>query len=339
MKRKVMALAVLLLYVLTACTFLSGKIQQEMATLVEVTHRDIKKNFTSVSIRAVYSDDSGDHLYEVRDDGGWESGLRFYEVEQFLPTPSFNAVQISGIRRYSFVLSSSKTPVVGERAQIVQDFTAGPDTYLLLYGRLFPPELVFAEGLDVAGVAERSVLLKTQNGRFPFFPHSLKTTTNAADLAVALYSLEEAQQLLRQAPAAVLACMVLLSGVVLLAAGWLLSGGGRRRWPLVVNGVLAAACMGLGFWLLRRIDLPSSMLPPRSILDMAHYRQTYGLLLDRLAPYPQEHQALSLALEQMAGAMGQTVRMVLLGNAALVTAQGLGLAGYTLAKRRKQKNP
>ncbi len=335
MKQTIRYLALLLLYVLTACTMLSQKIEAQMDTQVEVVRRTPNNTQTSVPIRAVFTDEAGDHLYEIRDDGGWESGLRFYEVADFRPTWAFDAVELVGTRPYTFVLSASKTPVVGKRVTVVQNFETGPDTYLLVYGRLFPQKLEFAQGLHLVGKTRNSVLLETQSGTFPFFPHSLKTTTNAADLAVQLFSLTEANALLRELPKAALAGAVVLAGFVLLAVSWPLFSRDHRG-VLAVNLLLAALCLGALAWLLGGISLPSSMLPPESIFDGAYYQREYALLLEQLTAFPEYRADLAQTMHQVRSSLPGAFWTAPGAAVGLLAAEWL--AGM-LAGRRERKRP
>lgn len=290
MKKRVLCLFSLILYLLCACTILSLKIEQEGMVEVESELRATSesRSATSVRISSVYTDLEGDHMYQVVDGTGWETGLRIAEISKSSWTLNINPnglfyAQVSGGEDYRIVLAGSRQPQVGERVRMVETFTPVSDEYLGLYPSgvkqpLEPPSI-----LTVAGVGENAVLFACEDAKLPFLPANIKTSSVTTDRARRIISLTEAEQLLRALPSVAVLGAVLLFGLVLWATTCCLSlRADRTRGLIWCNIALAVASLALLAYATTRFDLPSSMLPPKNLLQWRYYTEEYGQILAAL---------------------------------------------------------
>lgn len=282
MKRKVLCIFSLILYLLVVCTMLSGKIEKEMATLVQVEKRTSGKSADqamTLNIRAVFTDSEGDHLYEVREGDGWDSGLRSYDVPGFGLNFLKGVVTLYGSRDYSFVKSASRQPQDGELAIIVEEFETGKDTYLYYYDHGVPEEWDLPPYLTVIAQSENALLVENAEAEFPFLPHTAKTWTVTTDMADRVFSLSEVCLFLKELPKVTLVFTLLGMGGLLLLISCLLLDD---RKLLYGNMAGMMGMIGLSCLTIRKIDLPASLLPSSSVLDLEYYKNEMLLIAKEL---------------------------------------------------------
>lgn len=336
MKKRVLCLFSLILYVLLACTILSTRIQEEMTTLVRVeerlaTKRDPKT--ISLNSRSLFEKnryvpaDDGYYLFEVADRGGWAAGIRTHPVPEYTFQGEVGVVYVNIDRNYTFVRAASRNPLPGKLAKPVTYFQRGADTNLLLYGRAFPKIREMPPGYTLAGEGDHALLLKTAQGSFPFLPHYLRTSNMTTDFAQWVFSLTEAKAFLSVVPNAVVIGVTLL-GVVLL---WMCScvlciHTDRHKWLLAANGLIALGSLAL-IWFIP-LGFPASMLPPSSILDWNYYRSEFTALLTGLSNFPAELAPMQAAIAQMQSRCQMVLCIGLAAAAALILAEA-GLAALT----------
>lgn len=278
MKRSVLCVFLLILYLLLVCTMLSAKIEEEMATLVQVERRTSSKGTgrtMTLDFRAVFTDSEGDRLYEVREGEGWSHGLRAYEVTGFSLDFMQGVVTLYGPRDYSFVKSASRQPKDGELVKIVEEFEMGKDTYLYCYKYGVPEELDMPPYLTVVGQSESALLIENSEGTFPFLPHTAKTWTVTTDAANRVFSLSEACRFLKELPKVTLAFTLLIIGVLLLLISFLLLGDRKLLYGNIATIVSVTGLFGL---VLSKIDFPASLLPSSNILDLEYYKNEMILI-------------------------------------------------------------
>lgn len=282
MKRRVLCVFLLILYLLVVCTMLSAKIAEEMSTLVKVEKRTSSRQTgrsMTINIRAVYTDPEGDHLYEVRDGEGWNTGLRTYDVSGFGINMVDGVATLYGPRDYVFVRAASRQPRDGELAIVVEEFETGKDTYLYYYKHGIPEEWDLPPYLKVIAQSENSLLTENTEGTFPFLPHLAKTWTITTDMADRVFSLSEVCQFLRELPKATLAFTLLGMGLLLLLISFLLLDD---RKLLYGNIATIGTMTGLFGLVLSKIDLPASLLPSSNILDLEYYKNEMILIVEEL---------------------------------------------------------
>lgn len=290
MKKRVLCLFSLILYLLCACTILSLKLEQEGMVEVECELRATaeSRSATSVRISSVYTDLEGDHMYQVVDGTGWETGLRIDEIPRSSWTLNINPnglfyAQVSGGEDYRIVLAGSRQPQAGERVRIVDTFTSVADEYLGLYPSGVMEPLELPRILTVVGQGENALLFAYEDAKLPFLPATIKTSSITTDRAQRIISLTEAEQLLRALPSVAVVGAILLFGLVLWAASCCFSLRiEQTRGLLWCNTVLIVASLGALVYATTRFDLPSSMLPPKELLQWSYYTEEYGQILSAL---------------------------------------------------------
>ena len=286
MKRSVLCVFLLILYLLLVCTMLSAKIEEEMATLVQVERRTSSKGTgrtMTLDFRAVFTDSEGDHLYEVREGEGWSHGLRAYEVTGFSLDFMQGVVTLYGPRDYSFVKSASRQPKDGELVKIVEEFEMGKDTYLYCYKYGVPEELDMPPYLTVVGQSESALLIENSEGTFPFLPHTAKTWTVTTDAANRVFSLTEAEMFLNELPKVACVFAIIFVGVGI----WLVSCCLNIRKCKIaslgwLNITLVIVSLCVVQWALKGIDLPASILPSNNIFQWDYYWAEYSVMIDEL---------------------------------------------------------
>lgn len=282
MKRRVLCVFLLILYLLVVCTMLSAKIEEEMSTLVKVEKRTSSRQTgrsMTINIRAVYTDSEGDHLYEVREGEGWDNGLRTYDVPGFGINMVDGVATLYGPRDYVFVRAASRQPRDGELATIVEEFETGKDTYLYYYKHGIPTEWDLPPYLTVIAQSENALLMENSEGTFPFLPHLAKTWTVTTDMANRVFSLSEVCLFLNELPKVTLAFTLFGMGLILLLISFLLL---NDRKLLYGNTVAIVTMTGLWGLVLSKIDLPASLLPSSNILDLEYYKNEMILIGEEL---------------------------------------------------------
>lgn len=282
MKRRVLFLFLLILYLLVACSMLSAKIEEEMATLVQVEKRTSSSptgQTMTLNIRAVFTDSEGDHLYEVREGDGWDSGLRSYDVPGFGIDFMKGVVSVYGSRDYSFIKSASRQPQNGELAIIVEEFATGQDSYLYYYNNGVPTQWELPQYLTVIARSDNALLTDNSEGTFPFLPHTAKTLTVTTDMADRVFSLSEVCMFLKELPKVTLAFTLLGMGFLLLLLFPLFSADRKLLYGNMTGVIAIMVFFGLE---LSKIDLPASLLPSTSILDLEYYKNEMRLIANEL---------------------------------------------------------
>ena len=158
MKKQALCFGSLILYILIACTIVSGWIEATMMTQVEQGPVNTKAAHEAVTRelppRSLFADQEGLHLYEIYDGTGWESGKRIREVSGWSLTSE--CVSVSGFPDTPYVFSATRQPRAGEKVLPLESQEWGDDTYLLIFGGELPKDAQLpleAVGFDVKGNA------------------------------------------------------------------------------------------------------------------------------------------------------------------------------------------
>lgn len=343
MKKRILRLFSLILYLLCVCTILSWKIETEQMALIQYESRVTEESRTSTDVRigAIFTDADGvNHLFQVVDGTGWEAGLRIEELSPEIWSVAVNPngqpyATILGGANYRIVTSAARQPRDGEKAQVVEDFETVEDTYLALYPDGVTEPLKLPDQLTLARQGESALLLTCQEGQLPFLPSSLKAASITTGEAQQIYSLTEATQLLQALPAAAALPGLVLLGLVLWALSCCFSLRMHETRGLVyLNVVLIAASLGALYWVAASFDLPASMLPTAGVLQWRDYAAAYTQIFEALQSLGMgDHPLFSLLpamLEQAA-----VVLRVSLGL--LVAIPLLEVAGLLLWTRRARR--
>ncbi len=341
MKKRVLCAFFLALYLLTASTILSFKIEEEMRPLVQVTTRTSSKvtgRTMQVGIRAIFQDGQ-DHLMEMREGAGWESGMRAYEVYGYGMNIPDGVATLYGVRDYTFITSASRIPQEGELVRVVEKFEKVNDVYLYYYDKSDPPvDQEFPTYATIIGVSDRAILMDMENVEDPFLPHTAKTWTVGTDMSDKIFSFMEVERFFRELPKVAKVPVILLLGIAVWIVSCVLSLRAEDNKVLLwMNGVLAVLSLGYLQYVLGTIDLPASLLPRDSILDFNTYRETFGLFFTSLEPFAQESaRFLALKAETFGQIKGIFRGGVLLGAA--VTVMEAAISWLTKRHYKKQND-
>lgn len=314
MKKKVLCFFSLVLYLLVACTILSHKIEEEMRTQVEIEVRTTAGSSvpTSLHTQMLFIDDQGQHLYEVIDGTGWESGLRIHEIsaDSWSIQYAIGAyVEVVGGKNYRFVESASRQPPDGRLAQIIETFETVDDRYLAVYSGGVPETLELPENAQITVRNDNALLLNMKNAALPFFAHKVRGTSATLDAADRIISLTEAERFLENLPSVTMAALVLAAGLILWAWSCCLSiRADDNKVFLWLNTAAVIASLYLLQSILNNIDLPASLLPSENILDWQHYREEFFLIFNTLEAFPKEAQSLIVTRTQMFNRTAEMLR-------------------------------
>lgn len=341
MKKKVLCIFSLILYLLAACTMLSQKIEEEMRTQVELRPRIFTgyASPTSIVPWAMFSDDQGDHLYEVIEGDGWESGQRVQEVPDQIWNIAYYMgsayLEITGLENHYFIKSASRQPPDGRLVQVVEPFEIVNDRYLAVYPGGIPESPELPEGVQIAARSGNTLLLDVAGAELPFMENKVMGLSDTLDAADRIISLTEVERFLEQLPSAAMVAPVLLMGLVLWASSCVLSiRAGENKWLILLNAAAAVASLCFLRSLLGSFDLPSSMLPSENILQLQHYSEELSLVFSTLEAFPGEAQSLVTTKTQMLSRCGEILRNGVLLSVAVVCAEGLILILRGRARRR-----
>ncbi len=286
MKRRILCLFSLVLYLMAACTILSAKIEEEMTTLVQIEKKTSSKQTgrsMELNSRSLFIDETGDHLYEVKEGTGWESGLRAYEVPSFGLDVMASRVSLYGVRDYVFVRSASRQPQDGELAVVVEEFETIHDQVLLYYEDGIPKVRDFPAGTELIGETENAFLLDVPECSSPFFPHAMKTQAVVTDMADRIISLTEAERFLNELPKVGKVVVILIAGIILWGVSCFLGICAKKYKILIwLNIGLITVLLFYLQYTLGTIDFPASMLPKQNILELSYYKSTINLIVTNM---------------------------------------------------------
>ena len=293
MKKKVICVFSLILYLLVVCTMLSEKIEVEMQVQVEVTEKKVSKKFAG-TIQAdpshLFSDGWTDHLYEIQDGTGWESGLRVVEFSSQDWKRGYGpagdpVVELAEIRDMTLIHTASRLPVSGEQVEVIERPETAPDQYLVYYPNGVPRYDELPAGVSLVSETENALLLDAEQGKYPFFEHRA-ITVELEQIAVdgmRVFSLTTVKEFQDQIPSLVTVLVLALIPVFLWGVTCFQSiNAERNKWLIVMNILLAVTALVLMQNVLGRIDLPAAMLPERNIFDWQHYSDELTLIFDNL---------------------------------------------------------
>ena len=306
-KKNVICVFSLILYLLVACTILSNWIEDQMMTQVKISERQNRGDSFGFSQSALFTDNKGDHLYEMIDGTGWSSGLRARE----LPSAAWymdahDKVQFDGSEQtYHFIISASRNPKTGDKVTVVENFEKAEDQYLCIYTDGVPEEIILPRDTEVAAQSENILLLNLKEAELPFFEQTAKGLTETLAKADTIISVTEVKQFLGALPSLALVTILLFGGIVLCFFTCLPSiGFEKNKWLIRINTIIVMAILCYIFFLLKSIELPASMLPSENILDFAFYQKKLSNIFSVLTTFPHESQAIfavyRVAVDQLA---------------------------------------
>lgn len=351
MKKNVLYVFSLILYVLLACSILSSRVAE--LNLVQVVPTPIngkalgkaKVTRTFSGDKMIFTDELGQHVYQLVEGDGWNSGYVISEVTDW--TFNQNALKIEGFPTDLYVLSASRQPTNGEGVIVVDDTVEVDDQYLALYEEGMidwlreTSEVTFSinflpENGEIAAENEHIMLLDMTGVTLPFMERSARNLQNYKEdclqYAISIYSLTEAESFLTMLPrAGVLGALILFPVFLWGISSRFLRGEKRTRGEkaaLLFNGLLTAASLGGIYLLFQQIDLPSSLMPDSHILDVGYYLEEFTVIVDALKELGVRQDLVTLAAQ----APVQAVQIFLIGlEVCLMIALLEWLAVYALS--------
>lgn len=338
MKKRILCVFSLILYLLLACLILSLKIEEEMTTQVEVyTAKAVGLASSRVTLpaRILFEGDSTTDLmlYDVVDGTGWEVGLRLREVPRYLwslkmTSPTDWEIEVPREEGRRYVLSASRHPQEGDLAQIITRFEKADDVHLAIYlpPRVLPEELQLPENAEVQGRSDEALLLNMTNANTPFFEHKAKGMSVTTDYASRIFSLTAVKQFFGQLPSVTAVFLILVSGLVFCVHGCCMSIHlEEHKVFLGLDILLTVLLLLLAKYVLGSIDLPSSLLPEENILQLSYYREELSMIFTAMADFPEAVQDLLSARDQAVSGCKAVLRNGALLTAALIAMEGIAL--------------
>lgn len=257
--RRFLRMTLLLGYVLITCTLLSGKIEEAMT--VRVTTKTVnlfQKPLLPAS--TLFWDEGGSHIYYLEKEDGTFIVRELEAGDDYNINYEENSVTLSGVGECNVILSASRQPQAGERAEVLKKRDQTQDRYLLV-GKVWQnPETEPETQVQIREIDRASS---------PFLEHEAKQTLPLEfpeDWEI--YSLQDADAFVGSIPQITLMLALFLLPVVLLAGSCVL----ESRKALWCNIGLSAASFGGAWIMLSAVKLPLSWLPPDNIFRLSHYR-------------------------------------------------------------------
>ena len=345
MKKTVLCIFSLVLFLLVACTILCAEIEDTMMTHAIVKQESGMEFEVKLQPSSIFEDMMGTHLYELTEGVGWNTGLRAVEV----PESYYNAESLScsSFGKWEYIMSASRQPREGERIMVwalQRDLTREEDTYLLYYPMgILDFEAMVEEGyiseydyekvmsgLEIVEQNELSMLVRVERGTLPYTEQMAKTELSALEgYDWRIYRIKDVEKLLSSLPLIALVIIAVAFPIALWAYTCWLSRKEEENATLIkINAGVIAGMLIVLLILMKIIDLPPSLMPLDNIFDMAHYSQTFGTIFSLLGTMSSGQSVLTLA-----GSM-ETVFWVILAAGVAVGAAFIVVEGI-VAKKNK----
>lgn len=275
MKRRILCVICLLLYILAACTILSLKIEPEMIIPVDVQEikgANTQKAYIELPMTVLFDR----LLYEVVEGTGWDSGPRaqlISSTEYTIDDENEKVLLDTGVDRL-LITSASREPVNGELVEVLpekQDKKS--DQFLFIYPNRIPYDFTISRKLEIIEKSSTAILAVKEETDATFLEHQQKGQfAKMAGEEWRIFSMDDLMAFWHQVPF-VVQIMLFIIGVLLL---WIVSfvvstRTARPGWLFAYAGILSVLSL-LGIqYNLNRIDFASSMLPDANILHLKHY--------------------------------------------------------------------
>lgn len=247
--RRFLRMTLLLGYILLTCTALSVRIEEAMTLRVTAKTYNLFLQ-PKLSASTLFWDEGGSHLYYLEKEDGTFIVRELEAGDDYNINYEENSVTLSGVGECNVILSASRQPQAGERAEVLRGREETQDRFLLV-------------GLEEVEIRE------SDRTKTPFLAHEAKQTLPLEFLEDwELYSLKDADVFVENIPQITLMLALFLLPVVLLAGSCVL----ESRKALWCNIGLSAASFGGAWIMLSAVKLPLSWLPLDNIFRLSHYR-------------------------------------------------------------------
>ena len=290
MKRKVLCIFSLVAYLLLFCTCLAPAAEREMAILADIKQvkANTKVNTTLPAYTVQWGEKEG--LFHIVEGTGWNTGSRVELIPRQYYSNSLSHIILHPGTEYRLILSASRAPKEGDLVQVA-DAQESPGEKLIVY---CPQGITVMRALQnnftVLQQGEKGILLDTMSIKMPYFEHRMYNAISDRIMAEGLriYSYSDAKSFLTQLPLVAVFGGMLLFAVTVWAGTCRMTKQQPGRLPWI-NG----CAMGLTLVLLplfgKTVDLPASLLPQESILDISHYHREFSNIFAALADVGDKH--------------------------------------------------
>lgn len=304
MKKRVILALALAAFLLIACTMLSTKIEEEMLT--QVASFDIPPKPAGkyeINLPMWYLHNEGDtmdtekfflstdfsqcDLYQLEEGVGWEEGLRIRAVEKDAYRADALAGGITGAdetRGWRFVTYASRPPKDGLKAEVLEKEELGLERYLVYYPDGIPADAVPSNNMTILKQEGNTLLISLNRAPKTMLPERARRQMGTYGVkGVTMYSLSAMEQFLENLPKiAGVICILFAGAAVWVQSCFLLANDWENRWYLRLNACFGVILLLALYALLKRIDLPASLLPRENILELSHYSRIFGQALGSL---------------------------------------------------------
>lgn len=267
--RRFLRMTLLLGYVLIACTLLSGKIEETMTVRVSAKTFNLFLQ-PKLSASTLFWDEGGSHLYYLEKEDGTFIVRELEAGDDYNINYEENSVTLSGVGECNVILSASRRPQVGEKAEVLKKRDQTQDRYLLVGKGWQNPETEPETQVQIRQIDRASS---------PFLEHEAKQSLGLEfPEDWRLYSLTDADTFVENVPRIAVMLVLFLLPVVLLTGSCIM----ESRKALWCNIGLSAASFGGAWAMLSSVKLPVSWLPPDNIFRLSHYREQMTGVLQAL---------------------------------------------------------
>lgn len=344
MKRRILCIACLVFFILSACTLLSLKIEKEMLIQVETKQIRGEDSWGGPVIlpkTVLFEDDYGSHLYQVVQGSGWENGLRVDEVSKDLYKIDFDnkTVNVLGGFDYCFITTASRQPVPGELVEIIEAKDTGivSDSFIFVCSAKINKDNTLSRDFKVIDQSENAIFAMQENASDTFFEHKEKGMHHAInDSSWRIISANAVSSFWKQLPYCMVLAMLILCVILLWIFAFILSAHTSSPQRLfVVNGIISICALIAIHAILTYIDLPSAMLPPTNILHIRHYLNEYEIMLSGINTLPTAIQEFSIIKTSVQKSCFNTTIITVLLTCLVATCEWL-LGANMLVKAKKK---
>jgi len=307
MKRRIVCVCAFVLYLLAVCMLLSFKIEEEMQTQVfirPVIVNPKSNGLFNLTLDCVFERYPENFLFELTPDTGWQEGLSISLVsgDDYTLDGVTNSAKLITRRDRQIIRHASRFPVPGEKGVPVEQVPI-EDQYLLVYPDRMPPFENHWEGVSLIAEGEYTRLLNVADAPDPFLGDQAREKLYQIQSPEwQVYSLHAAAQFLENLPIlALLAGILWPMGIIGIHSCVLIGKPEEYHrvllWNIRVEGLLLLVLLSV----LCGIDLPASLLPPKSILDIDYFRTEFTAIFEALENLGQQlpiHALRDFAVEQ-----------------------------------------
>ncbi len=288
MKRRIICVCLFILYLLAVCTLLSFKIEEEMQTQVfirPVIVNPKSNGVFSLTLDCVFERYPENMLFELTHGADWQEGMYIALVnsEEYGLDGTTNSATLITRRDRQIIRHASRFPVPGEKGVAVEQIPI-VDQYLLVYPDHMPQFENHWEGVSLLEEGTYTRLLNVTDAPDPFLGDQAKEKLYQIQSPQwQIYSLHAAANFLEALPPLALLAGILWIMLILGIHSCVLIGKPEEHrriliWNIRVEGLLLLVLL----LVLYGIDLPASLLPPKSILDFGYYHAEFTAIFKAL---------------------------------------------------------